>query len=401
MHAQNYPSITEDDSPLLLKIFANCSPAFFNVISQPEKYKYQIIYTRVDRNKKGRAGIETHYFNFNKKQYLYPASFVKLPLSILALQKMETLRKYGVTVNSPMLTDSAYNCQLPAWLDLSQPEQRPTLDGYIKKMMLVSDNDGYNRTYEFLGYDYINSSLAKHGYPNMRIIQRFEFPCDSLSYLYTNPVYFLNGSDTIYKQPMGMAKMRLRNPYGEVFMGRQYYVDGYLYPFPRAFYRNNFAPLNELHTQLLSVFLPGEVSGKNRFEVSEANMNLLKRYMGQWPRESSYPTYSLPDNYKKYIMMGEGYGRPANSDLRIFNVVSRAYGVIGDNAYIVDFKNGVEFFVSCILYTNESDILNSDLYEYDSVGLPFLGELGRLLYQYELQRPKKYPNYNPELKKLF
>jgi hypothetical protein len=300
-----------------------------------------------------------------------------------------------------MLTDSAYNCQLPAWLDLSQQNQRPSLDGYIKKMMLVSDNDGYNRTYEFLGYDYINTNLAKHGYQNMRIIQRFEFPCDSMSYLYTNPVYFLNGTDTVYKQPLGIARKRYRNPYGEVFMGSKYYVDGYLYPFPRAFYKNNFAPLDELHTQLLSVYLPGEVSSKNRFEISDGNMNLLKRYMGQWPRESTYPSYNLPDNYKKYFMIGDGYGKPAGSDLRIFNVVSRAYGVIGDNAYIVDFKNGVEFFVSCILYTNESDILNSDLYEYETVGLPFLGELGRLLYQYELQRPKKYPYYNPELKKLF
>lgn len=70
----------------------------------------------------------------------------------------------------------------------------------------------------------------------------------------------------------------------------------------------------------------------------------------------------------------------------------QAYGYLIDNAYIADFKNGVEFLLSAVIYVNNNQIFNDDKYEYDEIGFPFLANLGKVIYEYELKRDKKFPS---------
>jgi hypothetical protein len=114
--------------------------------------------------------------------------------------------------------------------------------------------------------------------------------------------------------------------------------------------------------------------------------------MSQLPRESKYPPYYLDPNlydaYCKFLMYGEDK-KPIPSNIRIFNKVGDAYGYLIDNAYIVDFKNGVEFMLSAVINTNTDAIYNDGKYEYKKIGYPFMKNLGRKFYQYELKRKKK------------
>ena len=73
---------------------------------------------------------------------------------------------------------------------------------------------------------------------------------------------------------------------------------------------------------------------------------------------------------------------------RIFNKEGDAYGFLTDIAYIVDFKNNVEFMLSATIYCNQDGILNDDKYDYETIGLPFMKNLGRLIYDYELKRER-------------
>ena len=50
---------------------------------------------------------------------------------------------------------------------------------------------------------------------------------------------------------------------------------------------------------------------------------------------------------------------------------------IGLNAYIL---------LSAVLYVNADGVLNDDKYEYDSIGFPFLRDLGRRVYEAECRR---------------
>lgn len=393
LSAQIYEEdLTQPNSPLLMQLFTNASPQFFDVISNPEFYKYQIVYTKIYRNEKGIEKLENHYFNFNKKQYLYPASLVKIPLSLLAFQKMELYRNLGISIHTPVVSDTNFVCQTPIAFDPTTASGRPTLDNYAKKLLAVSDNDAYNRLYEFCGYDYIGNELHKKGLNFSRIVQRLEIPCDTLSHYYTNPMYFLNAkNDTLHKQKGEFAKSRYRNPFGEVWMGSKYYNEGFLYPFPRSFIFNNFLPLDELQQCMINFYLPEYVNKNQRFIMGKDYEITLKQYMGYWPAEFK-PAYSLPLNYKKMLLIGDGSPLPSNSNIRIFNHIGRALGVLGDCAYITDEKNNVDFFISVIMYCNENDILNDDSYEYQ-IGANFIAELGRLVYNYELGRKKVETNY--------
>ncbi|MEK0421577.1 MAG: hypothetical protein EBV15_02570 [Bacteroidetes bacterium] len=397
------PDFEANNSGWLKSLFENKGSTLFKqILDRPDKYRFQIIYSQIDRNRRGVPFIKSHYYNFNKGQYFYPASLVKLPTSLLSLQKLTELDSFGIKPETPIFFDSAWYCQVRSGRDASQVSGWPNIDGFVKKMMVVSDNPSYNRMFEFLGYDYIANTLRNKEYFDTRIIQRFDFPCDSLSSYNTNPVYFFNEQDTLYYQPPQFAKQRLINPYGDVYMGSRYYdAFGNLYPFPRSFMFNNFLPINELHKMLISLYLPESLSYNRRWDIKAEYADLLKKYMGMWPRECRNPSYSYADHYKKYLLIGDGRGLPDSSDIRIFNVVGRSFGVLADCAYIVDFRNNVEFCVTAVIYCNEEDVLNSDRYQYETAGLPFLAELGQLLYHEELQREKQYPFSNNKLKALY
>jgi hypothetical protein len=74
--------------------------------------------------------------------------------------------------------------------------------------------------------------------------------------------------------------------------------------------------------------------------------------------------------------------------LRLFNKTGQAYGHLLDGSYYVDLEKGVEFFVTAMIYVNADEILNDDVYEYDSIGFPFFAELGDYLHQIESKREK-------------
>src|SRR5690606_40920599 len=85
------------------------------------------------------------------------------------------------------------------------------------------------------------------------------------------------------------------------------------------------------------------------------------------------------------------------TNVRVFDKTGWAYGFLTDVAYIVDFENKVEFMLTATIYTNSDGILNDDNYDYESVGWPFLNQLGRTLLQYELERERKY---SPDLSRF-
>src|SRR4051812_9268709 len=82
------------------------SPFLKEVLNQPDTFHYQLIYTKIDRDKNNKPRFTNYYFRVNRDEYFNPASMVKLPTALLALEKINTLRQYGVTRNTTMLTDS-------------------------------------------------------------------------------------------------------------------------------------------------------------------------------------------------------------------------------------------------------------------------------------------------------
>ena len=161
---------------------------------------------------------------------------------------------------------------------------------------------------------------------------------------------------------------------------------------PMDFTTHNNAPLEDLEQILQSVLFPASVQQKKRFQLKEDDYRFLYRCMSQLPSESIYPKYDTAeyfDSYTKFFMFKSGK-TPIPASIRVFNKTGWSYGFLTDVSYIVDFRNKVEFMLSGVIYVNSDGVLNDDKYEYEKVGYPFFKEVGNIIYNYELERHRKY-----------
>jgi hypothetical protein len=350
--------------------------------------RIQVIFTQIDRKKDGTPVFTTHTLGEDPELYFYPASTVKLPVAVLALQKLNELGRPGLDRNSTMISKAAYPGQTAVDKDSSSADGRPAIAHYIKKIFLVSDNDAYNRLYEFLGQEYINHTLHRIGYSSAQIIHRLSVSMNEDQHRHTNPVEFYDTAGSlIYSQPL--VKSGLLYQPRSTFLGKGYYSGGKLISQPFDFSYKNRLTLRDLHSIVQSVMFPASVPKRQRFNLTEDDYAFLHKYMSMLPRESDYPKYDSTHTgaYVKFLFYG-GSG-PVDSHIRIFNKVGDAYGFLTDAAYIVDHQNKVEFILSATIHCNSDGIYNDDRYEYDEVGFPFMKELGRAIHGYEVGRRAK------------
>lgn len=379
---------TITNSPLLNDLLKQYPSYFDSLLHHNDIWQIRIIYTQINRKANNHPELKNYYFNIDPKQYFYPASTVKMPVAILALQRLNKLKIPRLNKNTTMITEAAYSGQDAVYNDPNSPDGRPTIANYIKKIFLVSDNDAFNRLYEFLGQEYINNTLHKMGYDSAQIIHRLNISRTEDENRHTNPVKFYDSSSKIiYEQPLVASNLvyQTRN----TFLGKGYLSGDKVIHQPFDFSRKNRFALTDLHSILETVIFPKAIPKQQRFELTKKDYRFLRHYMSMKPMESGFPQYDSSYNgaYSKLLMYG-GKG-DVDANIRIFNKEGDAYGFLTDIAYIVDFKNNVEFFLSASVNCNSDGIFNDDHYDYETVGYPFLKNLGRVIYQYELQRQRK------------
>jgi hypothetical protein len=248
----------------------------------------------------------------------------------------------------------------------------------------------FNRLYEFLGQEYINNSLHEMGYEDVQIVHRLNISLTEKQNRLTNPVRFFDtSSNLLYEQPEFNSKLVTENR--TIKMGKGFISDGQLVNEPFDFASKNRLNLKDLHEILRSILFPKALPRKKRFGLRSNDYALLHRYMGMYPSESNYPGYdssTTTDTHVKFLFYGAEPVVPM-AHIRIFNKIGDAYGFLTDAAYVVDFKNNIEFMVTATIHCNSDGIYNDDHYEYDSVGYPFLKNLGRAVYDYEIKRVRK------------
>lgn len=374
---------------LIYKLLKTKPEVFDPLIFNGTDRRVQVLYTRIERDKNGHPRFHEYRYQSDPAAYFYPASTVKFPVALLALQKLNELGIRGLDMNTTMLTDSASPEQTPVIGDRSAADGRPTIAHYIKKILLVSDNDAFNRLYEFLGPDYINETLHRMGYVNTEIIHRLSSPLTPEQNRFTNPVRFLDvDGNLLYFKPASLS-VRV-HPKRTERMGVGYISKGGVVLEPFDFSTKNRMPLADLHRMVQSVMFPESLPASQRFNLTASDLDFVRTYMSMLPGESDDPKYDTTENWDTYVKFLY-YGSERNSydpNIRVYNKVGDAYGFLIDGAYFHDTKNNVEFLLSAMIYCNSDGIFNDDKYDYDSVGFPFLKELGRLIHEYQLNRWK-------------
>jgi len=377
------------DSPLINEILKNFKPEFPNIFSAPDKYKLQIIYTQVNRDRNNVPELETHTFRLKPREYFYPASTIKFPIAVLAMEKLNSIENVDQYTSLNILTEIP---GLEGVLeDKTSRTGLPSIAHYIHKLFVVSDNDASNRLYEFLGRDYLHQRLWDLGYTETRIRHRLDIALSEKQNRYTSPFRFFHDGSIIYEQPSQKAKIDLDVNYNDYLIGKAHMKNGNRIEQPFDFSKKNFMSLMEQQYFLIQVMFPETAPEDKQLNLTEDDYKFLYGKMSLLPRESKYPLYEDNDHYYdgycKFFMFGDTKERIPDH-IRIYNKVGLAHGFLVDNAYVVDVKNKVEFFLSAVLYVNQNETLNDNTYEYNEISIPFLAALGNAVYRFELKRVK-------------
>ena len=390
----------------LEKILAAHAASFDSILSRPDIYEVQIIYTQVDRDSNQVPHFTAYKWNVDSTRYFYPASMVKLPLALMALEKVNNLRKNGypaLTRNAPYRIDSLRPFQESYDWDTTAPANRPSLAHDIRRIFTVSDNKSYNHLFEFLGRAEINYTLRDKGYTRTGVLRRFF--AGGRDNAYSSPITFPDQSrSTRWKQGELYDDHNWVNPQRQLQKGVAF-VDtrDSLVQAPFDFSRQNWFALTDMEKMLRAVIFPAAMPSQNRFDLTESDLRFLWHYMGSFPRECDYPRYDTTeyyDGYVKFLLFGDSKAKQTGT-VRSFNKVGQAYGTLTDVAYVADFDNKVEFFLAATILCNRDGVFNDDKYDYDTVGFPFLAQLGRAVLDYERSRPRKVlPDLGPMARAL-
>lgn len=372
----------------LEKIMMGDSPKIKAISDHLPEHEVQILYTRIERDENDNPSFQEFSFQLNENQYFYPASTAKMPVAILALQRINELRAEGININEnsnfiisePETNEAIINADSTAENGLA------SISHMIKKIFLVSDNDAYNYLFDFLGRDYINEQLRIRGMQPAHLNHKFLYGANNK---HTWDFKFYDENEgLVYEQKSISSKVDKHNfPLIGMKKGIGFTDDkGNLFEEPFDFSEKNYFSLKSLNKILKGVIFPESLAKSEQFNLTEDQYQFLRFWMSRNTLESQYPNYDYEnyyESYVKFLMFGDDQS-PMPDNIRIYNKVGEAYGTLTDVAYIVDSKTGIEFMLAATIQVNKNEIFNDGIYEYDELGFPFMAELGKQVYQYEL-----------------
>ena len=358
-----------EDPDLLSMALASDNSKIRNVMDSLAQYELQVRYTRIDRIKD--SIIFTDYnFQVKDSNYFYPASTVKILTAVLALEKLNEMDSLDLYTQFYVEGDSL----------------ETTFANEISKIFAVSDNEANNRLLEFLGQDRINQSLKDKGIAAVRISHRLS--TENAFEVTTRPlIAYLNDTTTTWLKP-SVNKPPVPLALNGIKKGTAYYEENTLINEPFDFSLKNYYPLSTQNEVLKRIIFPEQFPKNERFNLSPDQHSFLLKAMSDLPKNMGYDEMDYYDGYCKFFMFGDTRDTIPKY-LKIYNKVGNAYGTITDCAYITDSKNDVEFMLAATLLANKNGVFNDNTYEYEDIGLPFLAQLGREIYNLEIAQKQR------------
>ena len=383
----------QTDTVFLKKLMLSKPELFGAILNHPTQNEVQIKYTQVNRDKNNKPSFKTFSYNLNAQRYFYPASTVKLAAVIFALEKINELKGKGLNAGLTMITDSSFEGQTRVTKDKSAENGKPSIAHYVKKILLTSDNDAFNRLFEFISRAEINSKLKKYGLTESRILNRLAIGDGGELARNTNPINFYDIDELIYHQPAQYDDKNYDLELTNLTVGKGYMDNkDQLVLNPYNFANKNVFTIADQQSLMKRLMMPQAFPKKKRFNLTAEDYKLIYTYMSKLPAESDDPKYDEKEfwpTYAKMLYYGREKDTVIDPSIRIFNKYGDSYGFIIDNSYFVDFKNNIEFFLTAVVQSNEDGIYNDNKYEYETVCYPFMKNLGKSIYEFELTRMKK------------
>ncbi|MEM9661638.1 MAG: serine hydrolase [Planctomycetota bacterium] len=355
-------------------------PACRAVIDDPETHRLQLLLGDVVETPDGDVLRQSGYRLGSA--YFYPASTIKLFAAAAALEVLGEFE--AVDATSPLaLWPSNETANGPEELDDSNTEGgRITAAHEIRKLFVVSDNRAFNRLYDLIGHERLNTATQSAGFPGVVINHRLAVartPQENR----TSPRVEVGSRDAghvVMNQRVSALKIDNAGVPG-LRVGVAELVGGERLERPKDFTQSNRAELVDLQNALVSILRPDLAGDSIGYALASDDRALLRDSMTWLPRECPNPKYSeesYPDDWAKFMLEGVREVIPAES-IRYRNKIGLAYGFTTETACIEDTRSGRSFFLAGTLYTNQNGTLNDNVYEYDERAMPFWRALGETL----------------------
>lgn len=378
---------TSSASRILQNVLDSLENKYPKLIENPEKYRFKIVFTEIKRTKE-KVNLETVGFRMEEKEYLYPASIVKLPTILIGLEEYNKIHKIRsrVTYETLIKFNKEKGCMPTAFsVKIGNKLEYYSLDLFTKQMLGISDNDAYNRMYDFVGQQQLNRRLKELNFQNGKIIRKFVLNCSLDQNRISDSYVFLGRRNEWLYNRRGITNPDTILTDSTYKIGKAYEgLDKKIVPRPFDFSRQNNLELVDLHKTLNGVVFP-KSEFAHTFNITEEQRKYVLQNLGKYPAEFAldFNPKDFPATYKKYLFFGKDtnttYTNDSLSRFRSFNVVGLSFGCAIDAAYIVDLDAGKEFVLTVGIYANEDEVINDAKYDYESVAYPLMKDIGRLI----------------------
>ena len=344
------------------------------IIKYKDNYEIQILYTEVSKNNLDQTEFKDFQFQLNDEKYFYPASTIKLPIAIMTLSKINELRAEGsnISLKSKLKLSLINNKK-----EIIVKDSISSFQNLIADVFLVSDNSASNVLIDFIGYNYFNSSMINAGYQNTYLNHKF------------NPDPFVDSSwiittldNDIISSKENKRNVKAGSNISNLKKGERSLVNGKIINESMDFSLKNRSSLTDMHNIMKNLIYP-EIT-LSKFNLNVEDYDFLRYWMSRFTYEDLGNKYISDDrffnSYNKFFIHGMDTILKS-TDIRVYNKVGQAYGTSTDSAYIKNYKEDVEFFLTATIYTNKNEIINDNIYEYRDTAIPFLSRISKTLYK--------------------
>ena len=272
---------------------SSSAPQIQKIKANLDQHEVQILYTQIDRDKNGKPSFTDYNYQLDASNYFYPASTAKMPVAILALQRLNELKAQGIEIdkNTAFKIRNKEQSEYIIEGDSTAETREASVAQMIKKIFLVSDNDAYNYLFDFLGRDYVNTQLRAKGHNPSHLMHKFQVGADNIN---TYPFAFSSHEEMVYEQSSIESEI-LESPHdlNRIIKGVGYTDnDNNLITEPMDFSEKNYFSVEALHSMMKAIIFPEEVPESSRFNLTKEDYEFLRFWMSRTALESKYPNYN-------------------------------------------------------------------------------------------------------------
>jgi hypothetical protein len=383
-------TVNNINDSLLYQILKGKDPLIDEVLNNPSRYEFQLIYTKINRQD-SKLILEERSLN-KDKFYFNPASLIKFPLAVVGLEYLYSLRKYGAGLNSKILLNTC-SCDFGTNQYVSK-SANPTPEQFVREMMIMSNNDAYNLFFDLVGIDRCNTRMKEMGLNGIIMRRRISAGCSDENNRINGGIQLLNDNDSvIYKVPCDSSITNLMPDSSlPTKAGRSHFEKGKKINKPFDYSKSNHVRLADANDLMIRLFFTELIKDSGAlFKFDDVYRNFFIESLGGFPREllNAAQDYSkTPDHYYKFFM-DPSVMNTSTGNFRIYNKVGLAGGFVSDVSYFEDKENNISFFLSGAVFAKKDGIINGGKNNYNDLGIPLFRKIGSLIYRYEQEEKNK------------